>query len=134
MGVADDFVEAFTNRWTAALAQELHFRFAWAQDRIPEMVEAGVGRRWALPAAPANGTSDEDFLFVSRVLDSHRQAACGAGGPEAIRDRCRRDPVEWRVLAKLLPLGWQTRSLQLLLRVRVIGGEATTPELIASYQ
>jgi len=132
-------IGAFTNRWTAALAQELHFRFAWAQDRIPEIVEAGVGRRWALPAAPANGTSDEDFLLVSRVLDSNtgkplvvlaglKQFGTGAAG------HLLTDPVEWRVLAKLLPLGWQTRSVQLILRVRVIGGEATTPELIASYQ
>ena len=132
-------IGAFANRWTAAMAQELHFRFAWAQNRIPEIVEAGVGRRWALPAAPADGSSDEDFILVSRVLDSNtvkplvvlaglKQFGTGAAG------HLLTDPVQWKELAKLLPLGWQTRSLQLILRVRVIGGEATTPELIASYQ
>ncbi len=131
-------IGAFTNRWTVELAQKLHFRFGWAADRIPEIVEAGGQRRWALPAAPADGTSEEDFILVSRVLDPSigrplvfigglKQFGTGAAG------HLLTDPAAWNALAKLLPAGWQTQNLQLVLHARVIGGGPIAPKLIASY-
>jgi hypothetical protein len=132
-------IGAFSNRWTIELNPHMHFRFGWAPGRIPEIVEAGGERHWALPSVPpANGTSDDDFILVSRILDSSvrqptlvvaglKQFGTGAAGHLVV------DPAQLGAVASQLPPGWQTKSLQLVLHARVIGNGPTAPELVASY-
>jgi hypothetical protein len=132
-------IGAFSNRWTVELNERLHFRFAWAPGRIPEIVEAGGKRIWTLTSAPPpDGSADEDFVLVSRLLDGSvrqptlvvagiKQFGTGAGGRLVV------DPTQLGGVLSQLPPGWQEKSLQLVLRARVIGVGPTTPELVASY-
>ncbi len=133
-------IGAFSNRWTVELNEHLHFRFAWAPGRIPEIVEAGGKRIWTLTSSPPppDGSAEEDFVLVSRLLDATvrqptlivagiKQFGTGAGGRLVV------DPTSLSGVLNQLPPGWQGKSLQLLLRARVIGVGPTTPELVASY-
>jgi hypothetical protein len=131
-------IGAFTNRWTMELCDKLYFRFTWSDAHKPQIEQEDGKRRWELPDAPPDGSSSEDYLLVTRVLNSStgkpfvvlaglRQTGTEAAG------YLMSNPAEIGAITRQLPSGWENKNLQLILHVKVIGGGPAKPEPVAHH-
>jgi hypothetical protein len=131
-------IGAMTNRWTLELGTQFHFRFNRSPERRPLIEETGTGNIWRLPAEAADGGTDEDFVLITRVLNSPTRqpfvvlAGLKQTGTEAA-GRAITDAGQWAAIAKRLPSGWQKKNLQVVLHTKVIGGSPSAPEVVAQY-
>lgn len=139
-------IGAVTNRWTMEMQKTWRFQFrrsAGVRNVIVDtMDESGTKpaapanqRQWSLPIR-VDGSAQEDYILLCRIPNSFtggmmlvtagmRQFGTEAGG-RLLTDRTQLSPV----LAKL-PAGWETRNLQVVLHVRVIGNAPAQPEVVA---
>jgi hypothetical protein len=92
----------------------------------------------SLPDLPADRKTDRDFAIVSRVFhpDTHAMLVELAGitsyGTDAAGDLVTSPELMAEALRDA-PAGWQTKNLQLVLSVKVIGGSAASPKVVASH-
>lgn len=77
-------------------------------------------------------------MLISRIVHSTSgglqivAAGIKQFGTEAA-GRVLTDPAHLRALVAKLPSGWETKNLQLVLHVKVIGNAPDQPELIAAH-
>ena len=96
----------------AADDQSLRFIFD-TSGGTPEVRGPKTGKTWSFPGLRESGETNEDYVLISRLLNSASGEfviAAGAGS------------------------GWKKRSQQLLFHVQVIGATAGPPELIALHE
>jgi hypothetical protein len=132
-------VGAITNRWTMELEKSWRFRFVRTDGFVNMIVDtsrAGPERQaWRIPTRE-DGSSPEDYMLVCRVRSAYTGAPVlvVAGlkqfGTEAA-GAVLADPERLGAMLRRLPVGWETKNLQLVLHSRVIGNSATEPELVA---
>jgi hypothetical protein len=123
-------------RWKEISSQ---MRFFIDGSRVPiGITDNGVPTNWTLPDLPPDRKTDRDFAIVSRVFhpDTHAMLVELAGitsyGTDAAGDLV----TSPELMAEALrgsPVGWQTKNLQLVLSVKVIGGSAASPKVVASH-
>jgi hypothetical protein len=123
-------------RWKEISSQ---MRFFIDGTRIPiGITDNGVPTKWTLPDLPADRKTDRDFAIVSRVFhpDTHAMLVELAGitsyGTDAAGDLVTNSELMAEALRDA-PVGWQTKNLQLVLSVKVIGGSAASPKVVASH-
>ncbi len=130
-------IGAVTNRWTMEMQKNWRFQFrrkAGVRNIITDTQDAGQ-REWMLPIQQ-DGSAQEDYILLCRIPNSFtdglmvvtagmRQFGTEAGG-RVIADRSQLN----RVLSKL-PTGWETKNLQVVLHVSVIGNAPAQPEVVA---
>lgn len=132
-------VGAYTNRWTIQLSPGFRLRFAFTADGRSAIQDAAdLKRQWALPGASIDGSAQEDYLLIVRLMSSSsgkpmlivaglKQYGTEAGGRLLV------NPEHLSVLLRRLPAGWPSKNLELVLHARVIGNSPAPPNLEASH-
>jgi hypothetical protein len=132
-------IGAITNRWTMELQQTWRFRFAWTPGTHTVIVDTQepAARRWSI-AAKDDGSAPDDYILVGRIRSSYtggfvlEAAGLKQFGTEAA-GRLLADPEQLGALLRKLPAGWESKNVQLVLHVRVIGNTPAQPEVLASH-
>jgi hypothetical protein len=128
-------IGAFSNRWTLEITKDHRFVFETVGE-VPVVRDRQSGKVWALSGLQENGRTPEDYVIVTRMLESKTgqftviaagitQYGCQAAGDVLT------NPGRLELIARALPRGWQAKSLQLLLHVPMVGQSPGTPSLIA---
>ena len=114
-------------------------RFFIDTTRLPlGITDNGKPTQWSLPKLPADRHTDEDYAIVSRVFhpDTHAMLVEVAGITQYGTDGAADLVTSVDLMAEALrdaPAGWQTKNLQLVLHVKVIGDSPSTPKVVAKY-
>lgn len=126
------------NKWTREMSGELRFSFLLkdgvpsVHDRLNEKVN------WTPPGISPVGKVTEDYVIVSRALDTKSgQIIISAGGITHYGTQAAGEflvnPEYLRAGLARLPAGWQKRNLQFVLKTTVIGTNITPPQVIAVH-
>jgi len=131
-------IGAYTNRWTLELSRNARFRFRYTEDGRACIVDTtSPGKQWALPVLTSDGTSDLDYLLITRLLAGSsgqpailvaglKQFGTGAGG------QLLTDPQQLGQILRGIQDGrWRASNLQMVLEMRVIGNTPSPPHLVA---
>jgi hypothetical protein len=140
-------IGAVTNRWTVELQQSWRFRFSWTpgtrtvivDTREPDAktVNTGEKRQWSIQSTD-DGSAPDDYVLVSRIGHGYTggfvlvAAGLKQFGTEAA-GRLIADPEQLGAILRKLPAGWESKNVQLVLHVRVIGNTPAQPEVLASH-
>ena len=101
------------------------------------ITDNGKPTEWALPNLPRDRHTAEDYAIVSRVFhpDTHAMLVEIAGitqyGTDAAGDLVTNPDLMAEALGG--QSGWQTKNLQLVLKVKVISGAPASPKIVARY-
>src|SRR5580692_10788845 len=139
-------IGAVTNRWTMELQQTWRFRFSWTpgtrtvivdtQEQSAKTANSGA-RQWSILASD-DGSAPDDYVLVGRIRSSFtggfvlEAAGLKQFGTEAA-GRLITDPERLGAILRKLPAGWESKNVQLVLHVRVIGNAPAQPEVLASH-
>lgn len=102
------------------------------------ITDNGKPTAWSLPNLPRDRRASEDYAIVSRVFhpDTHAMLVEIAGitqyGTDAASDLVTNSDLMAETLQNA-DAGWQTKNMQLVLHVKVIGGAPTAPKVVARY-
>ncbi|MGC9971333.1 MAG: hypothetical protein ABSE56_12170 [Bryobacteraceae bacterium] len=130
-------IGAYTNRWSLQFTHGLRFRFTLTADGLQYVQDAmDPKRRFELAAQSADGSSQEDFVVITRLVPASggksmlivgglKQFGTEAGGRLLV------NPQELGSLLRKLPPDWSRKQLQVVLRASVIGNSPAAPELVA---
>ncbi len=127
-------IGAFTNRWTVELTKNMRFRFH-SNGGNYGILDTSGHHIWSL-AKKADGRSAEDYVLICRLPHSETGnfIMIGAGvnmtGTEEA-GRILADPESLSPILRQLPKGWETRNLELVLHVEVVGDTPVLPQLVA---
>jgi hypothetical protein len=129
-------IGAFQNRWTLQLMSNQRFVFETREGR-PCVRDRQTNRVWSLPNLKDDGTTNEDYIIITRVLHSETgQFVVVAAGITQYGCQTAGDVLTSSdFLAEALrQLGrdWPRRSFQLLLHVPIIGETPGAPTLVAA--
>ena len=106
--------------------------------RPPAITDYGKVTEWSLPNQNPDRSTDEDYAIITRLLhpDTGRLLVSMAGitqfGSEAASDLVT-EPGRLQQVGEGLPLGWEKKNLQLVLRVRVISGAPGAATVVAAH-
>lgn len=123
-------------RWKELSSQMRYF--IDAARRPLAILDNGAPTKWALPNLPRDRRTNEDYAIVSRVShpDTHAMLVEIAGitqyGTDAAGDLVTNPELMTEAL-RGAPAGWQTKSMQLVLHVKVIAGAPSSPQIVARY-
>ena len=127
-------IGAFTNRWTVEMTRAMRFRFV-VRDGHPGIADTVKKRVWSVTKSN-DGRSSEDYVLLCRLPHSETGEfmMIGAGinmsGTEEA-GRILADPVRLDSILHKLPRGWESRNLELVLHVEVIGDAPALPQVVA---
>ena len=133
-------IGAITNRWTMELGQQWRYQFRTDQNNLSLAIadtKANPPVAWRVHSAE-DGSVTEDYVLISRIVRSTAGGVqiVAAGikqfGTEAA-GRVLTDPAYIRAIASRLPADWDSKNLQLVLHVKVIGNAPDQPELVAAH-
>jgi len=102
------------------------------------ITDNGRDTEWNLPNLPRDRHTGEDYAIVSRVFhpDTHAMLVELAGitqyGTDAASDLVTSPDLMAEVL-RGAPKDWQSKNLQIVLRVKVISGAPTSPKVVQRY-
>ena len=102
------------------------------------ITDNGSTTEWNLPELPRDRHTTEDFAIVSRVFhpDTHAMLVELAGitqyGTDAASDLVTSPDLMSEALRDA-PKDWQSKNLQLVLRVKVISGVPTSPKIVKRF-
>ena len=128
-------IGAFTNRWTAEVTRGMRYRFTY-QKQKPCFVDSRTGKVWALSSKTDNGRSTEDYVVICRLPHSMTREfmMIGAGlnvyGTEEA-GRILASPDSLQPILRKLPKHWESKNLELILHVEVVGDAPAMPEMVA---
>ena len=126
-------VGAFNNPWTLELTRDLPFSFREGT-RIQERDKPN--RSWSVPLDARSSTTD-DYALITRVLSSRTggpsitSAGIGEYGTQAAAEFLT-SPENMRDLLKSAPRGWEAKSMQAVLHVKVMGYQPVSVEVVAT--
>jgi hypothetical protein len=125
-----------SNVWTQPLTTELRFYFTREGETMTIRDRKRPGQQW--PAAGVgNGTKDEDFAIVSRVIDSKTdKCLIFVGGRTQSGTQAAGELVTHaNLLAHALqsaPNDWARKNLQLVIRTQIHGVTSSAPTTLAA--
>ena len=138
-------IGSITNHWTMQFQRNWRFQFTFQAgynsvlvDTADKPAAGGKPRQWSVPATN-DGSAEEDYVLVCRlrnpstggfvvVVAGLKQFGTEAGG------RLVSDPDQLALLLRDLPAGWESKNLQVVSHVRVIGNTPAQPEVAAWHQ
>ncbi|HEY3937827.1 MAG TPA: hypothetical protein VGL97_10375 [Bryobacteraceae bacterium] len=129
-------IGAFQNRWTLQMMAGQRFTFETI-GTTPGVRDRKTGKTWTLPHLKEDGSTDEDYIIITRVLhsDSGQFIVVAAGitqyGCHAAADVLTSSDFLGKVLAQLPP-DWPTKTVEILVHVPVIGEIPGNPSLVAA--
>jgi hypothetical protein len=137
-------IGALTNKWTMEFQPNWRFQFAFEAgfksivvDTFDKPASGTPQKQWSVPVTNDSSVT-EDYVLVCRLKNASTGgfivvvAGVKQFGTEAA-GRLVTDPDQLAVVLRALPAGWETKNLQVVLRVRVIGNTPAQPEVAASY-
>jgi hypothetical protein len=107
------------------------------QDAAARKAGGEAVRQWSI-VAQDDGSAPEDFILVCRIHSPSTGGwlLVGAGlkqfGTEAA-GRLLADPEQLGAILRKLPVGWESKNLQLVLHARVIRNTPALPDVVASF-
>lgn len=131
-------IGAFQNRWTIEFSRGLRFVFVTVEG-VPGIRDTQTGKQWLLPQLKDDGSTDEDYLVISRIFNSNTGQFMVAVAPvtqygaQAAGEILTRPATLAEGLKQASP-GWQHRNLQLLYHVQIIGQAPGPPKLLALHE
>jgi hypothetical protein len=126
-----------TNRWTMSMMKDLKFSFQTVENKRRIVDRDNPARFWEDRAASANEGPVEDYVVITRLVNSPAGPAviCIAGigvyGSQA-GGRFLTDASVLQSVLRSAPEGWEYKNLQLVLKTKVVGGVPRAPDLVAS--
>ena len=137
-------IGAITNHWTMEFQPGWRFQFTFQEGERAVLVDTGdkpangaAHRHWTVPATNDDSASD-DYVLICRLKNPTTGgfvlvvAGVKQFGTEAA-GRVVSDGSQLALLVRDLPAGWESKNLQVVLHVRVIGNTPAQPEVAASY-
>jgi hypothetical protein len=136
-------IGALTNRWTMVFQPNWRFQFTFQPDTavlldtFDKPAPGQKQRQWSVVSTDG-GTPSEDYVLICRLKNGSTGgfvvvvAGVKQFGTEAA-GRLVSDSEQFAQVARGLPVGWENKNLQIVLRVRVIGNTPAQPEVAASY-
>lgn len=129
----------FSSKWTTEWTRGLRFCFAW-NDEIGAraIIDSQTNKVWHPVNAKPNGYADQDYGILCRLFNAESgQIELIAGGITTFGTEGAGDalfnPNVIATVVKNAPLHWETRNLQAVVRVSVIGTTPSSPEVIATH-
>ncbi len=131
-------IGAFNNKWALELTKDLRFIFD-NQGGAPVVRDRQTGKIWSLPGLLENGETNEDYVVISRLPSSTTgQTVIAAAGITQYGGRTVSEVLTQPGLIAQFVKGasrdWAKHNLQMVFHVKVIGGTAGPPELIALHE
>lgn len=132
------FIGAFNNRWTVEFVRGLRFAFETVDHR-PVVRDTQSGRTWGPADLKENGQTSEDYVLISRVLRSPSGefmiAAAGITqyGGRTVGEVLTNETLLREMLAGA-SAGWPEKNIQILMKIKVIGGTAGPPVRVALHE
>lgn len=130
-------VGAVTNRWTIEMSQRWRFQFRRGADRKHSIVDTAGAAEWRATAKD-DGSTGDDYILLCRVRDTaaggllYVAAGVKQFGTEAA-GRVLSDPAQLNAVLEKLPPNWESRNLQIVLQVKVIGNTPGQPAIVAGH-
>jgi hypothetical protein len=126
-------VGGFNNRWTLQTMSDLPFGFRDGR-RIQSRTDPAQG--WSIPPDRRDGNT-EDFALISRVLHSNTGGPVLAiGGVGSFGTQAAAEFVasaeQMNALLRTAPAGWETKNMQAVLRIKVVGYAPVAVEVVAT--
>ncbi|HEY3840767.1 MAG TPA: hypothetical protein VGL72_29545 [Bryobacteraceae bacterium] len=129
-------IGAISNRWTMQLQQGWRFQFRWTPAVRSVVVDTSQPHRQWFVDSKEDEAYQEDYVVVGRIRNSPTGGLLlvGAGlkgfGTEAA-GRLLVDAGQLGNILGKLPAGWETKNLQIVLHVKVIGNTPAQPDVVA---
>jgi hypothetical protein len=127
-------IGAFNNPWTLELTNELPYRF-----REGTQIENRdhPDRSWSVPPNDSRSSKTDDYALISRLISSKTGgpvitvAGIGEYGTQAAAELLA-NPDKMRDFLKNAPRGWETRNMQAVLHVKVVGFQPVAVDVVAT--
>jgi hypothetical protein len=129
-------IGAFQNRWTLQMMSGQRFAFETV-GTTPGVRDRQTGKTWTLPHLKENGSTDEDYVIITRVLhsDTGQFIVVAAGitqyGCHAAADILTDSDFLAEAVSHLRR-DWPSKTVQILAHVPVIGEIPGRPMLVAA--
>ena len=132
-------VGARNNDWTMQVINSLRIRFKFDEgpiERIQDVQNPGQ-MSWMIDRFKPYSSVTADYAIVARLRDATTEgpvlviAGLGPYGTEAAGEFAS-SPKYLEKVRKQLPLGWETKNLEVVLKTDVIDGKAGPPVLLAA--
>jgi hypothetical protein len=130
-------IGAFNNKWTMQITAGLHFRFVEDNGAYSIRENAPGGRSW-VPKTGKNQQTEQDYAIVARLLDSNTgqftivAAGILGNGTQAAGEFVSRPALLEKAL-RAVPVGWQNKNLEFILRTDITDTIAGPPSVVAYY-
>lgn len=131
-------VGAYTNAWTLQFTQGCRFTFETSGDT--RVVRDGrSGKTWSPAHVAEDGQTDEDYLVISRLLQSESgEFLVTAAGITDYGTRSAGEiltnPALLAAALTVVKPGWEKHNLQMVFHVKVYRDTPGPPSLVALYQ
>ena len=129
---------SFSNRWTAETTKSLRYQFRFEGQSKPWIVDSQGDRKWGLASLTEDRRTSEDYILICRMPNAQTGklmvivAGLTVFGTEA-GGRILSDPKLLEPALQNLPKGWDSRNLEMLMRVEVVGDGPALPSLVAVH-
>jgi hypothetical protein len=106
------------------------------QAGLPVLVDRHSGKTWAPASPPEDGTAAEDYALVSRLVHPETgQLIINLAGTNQHGTRAAGEfVIDFSPLSRTLdaaPAGWEKKSLQIVLHVKVVGNTPARASVLA---
>lgn len=129
----------FSSSWTLDVTRGLRFSFLWSQDFSQQaVIDTQTNRTWRPVNPKPNGYADQDYGILCRLFDARSgQIVMVAGGITTFGTEGAAsaffNPEIFANVVKDAPAHWETKNMEAIVRVSIIGTTPTTPEVIATH-
>jgi hypothetical protein len=130
-------IGANNNAWTMRLVSSLRFRFLPGPMAQIQDTKNLRNTDWIIDLSKPYPTISTDYAIVARYYDPTTEgpvmviAGIGTYGTEAA-SAFTVTPQYLEQIARQLPVGWENRNIELVLKTEVIDGKAGPPLLVSS--
>ena len=129
---------SFSNRWTAEITKGLRYQFRFEGQSKPWIVDSQSDRKWGLAAMTEDRRTPEDYILICRMPNAPTGklmvvvAGLAVFGTEA-GGRILSDLKLLQPVVQSLPKGWESRNLEAVMKVQVVGDGPALPSLVAVH-
>jgi hypothetical protein len=129
---------SFSNRWTAEITKGLRYQFRFEGQSKPWIVDSQSARKWGLAAMTEDRRTPEDYILICRIPNAQTEklmvvvAGLAVFGTEA-GGKILSDPKLLQPVLQNLPRGWESRNLEAVMKVQVVGDGPALPSLVAVH-
>jgi len=129
----------FSSIWTLRMTRDLRFNLVDGEDvNQAKVIDKQSDRVWKSVNPTAGGYADADYGILCRLFDaeSGQIVLIAAGlttfGTEAAANVFF-DPELFSSLVQHAPGGWETKNIEAVIRVSIIGTTPSSPQLVATH-